>query len=203
MLPQSIEVPEITIHEKVRIDPARAAVIVVDMQNDFVHPRGKLFVPDAPKTVPSIARLIGRARARNIPVIYTQDWHMEEDPEFKIWGEHAVAGTWGAEIVEDLKPLKGDIVIKKLRYDAFYGTQLEHLLSRVVRRDVLIVVGTVANICVLHTAGSAALRWFDVVVPMDGVSALTQFDLYAALRQIDFLYRGRVVRSVDGIEFTD
>ncbi|PWV37265.1 MAG: isochorismatase, partial [Desulfurococcaceae archaeon] len=49
---------------------------------------------------------------------------------------------------------------------------------------------------------SAALRWFDIVVPIDGISALTQFDLYAALRQVDFLYKGRIVRSVDNIEFT-
>ncbi|MEM2202906.1 MAG: isochorismatase family cysteine hydrolase [Sulfolobales archaeon] len=202
MLPQSIQLPEITIHEKVSIDPARAAVIVVDMQNDFAHPRGRLFVPDAPKTIANIARLINRARIHGVPVIYTQDWHMKEDPEFRIWGEHAVAETWGAEIVEELKPIEGDIVIKKLRYDAFYGTQLEHLLSRVLRRDVLIITGTVANICVLHTAGSAALRWFDIVVPIDGISALTQFDLYAALRQVDFLYKGRIVRSVDNIEFT-
>lgn len=201
MIPQNIQIPEIMIHEKVRIEPERTAVIVVDMQNDFAHPRGKLFVPDAPKTIPNIARLIKRARAHRIPVIYTQDWHMKEDPEFKIWGEHAVAGTWGAEIVDDLKPLEGDIVIKKLRYDAFYGTQLEHILSRVIKRDTLVITGTVANICVLHTAGSAALRWFDVVVPVDGISALTQFDLYAALRQIDFLYKGKVVRSVDDIEF--
>lgn len=202
MLPQSVQIPEITIHERVRVDPTRAAVIVVDMQNDFAHPRGRLFVPEAPKTIANIARLIKRARAHNVPVIYTQDWHMKEDPEFKIWGEHAVAETWGAEIVDELKPLRDDIVIRKLRYDAFYGTQLEHLLSRVIRRDTLIITGTVANICVLHTAGSAALRWFDVVVPIDGISALTQFDLYAALRQIDFLYKGRIVRSVDDIEFT-
>jgi len=111
-----------------------------------------------------------------------------------------VAGTWGAEIVEDLKPQKGDVLIKKLRYDGFYGTSLDHLLRlKGVKR--LVVVGTVANICVLHTAGSAALRWYEVVVPMDGVSALNEGDYHFALRQIDFLYRGSVVRSVDGIDF--
>ncbi len=196
-----VQVPEIKIYESVELDPGRSAVIVVDMQNDFAHPKGKLFVPEAPKTIPNIARLIRRARQHGIPIIYTQDWHMRDDPEFRIWGEHAVGGTWGAEIVEELRPLEGDIVIRKLRYDAFYGTQLEHLLSRVLRKDTLIVTGTVANICVLHTAGSAALRWFDVVVPIDGISALTEFDLYAALRQIDFLYKGRIVRSVDSIAF--
>jgi nicotinamidase-related amidase len=199
---RTLQIPEIRILDRVVVDPSRAAVIVVDMQNDFAHPRGKLFVPEAPKTIPNILRLVDRARKHGVPVIYTQDWHMKDDPEFRIWGEHAVGGTWGAEIVDELKPREGDIVIRKLRYDAFYGTDLDHILSRVLRRETLIVTGTVANICVLHTAGSAALRWFDVVVPIDGISALTEFDLYASLRQIDFLYKGKIVRSVDGIAFS-
>jgi nicotinamidase-related amidase len=62
-------------------------------------------------------------------------------------------------------------------------------------------VGTVANICVLHAAGSAALRGFKVVVPKDGVSALTDFDLFAAFRQITFLYRGLALPSSSGILF--
>lgn len=196
-----IQIPEIRVLDRITLDAGKTALVIVDMQNDFAHPRGRLFVPDAPKTIPNIARLIKKARSHGVPIIYTQDWHMREDPEFSIWGEHAVAGTWGAEIVDDLKPSEGDIVIRKLRYDAFYGTQLEHLLSRVLKRETLVITGTVANICVLHTAGSAALRWFEVVVPIDGISALTEFDLYSSLRQIDFLYRGKIVRSVDGIEF--
>ncbi len=186
--------------EKVSLPAERSAVIVVDMQNDFVDPKGALFVPDAPKTVPAIVRLLSKAREAGVPVFYTQDWHDEEDPEFAIWGKHAVAGTWGAEIVPDLKPEKGDTLIKKLRYDGFYGTPLDHLL-RLKGAEYVVVVGTVANICVLHTAGSAALRWYKVVVPMDGVSALNEGDYHFALRQIDFLYRGSVVKSVDGIEF--
>jgi hypothetical protein len=62
-------------------------------------------------------------------------------------------------------------------------------------------VGTVANICVLHAAGSAALRGFKVVVPKDGVSALTDFDLFAAFRQITFLYRGLALPSSSGHPF--
>ncbi len=65
----------------------------------------------------------------------------------------------------------------------------------------LVVVGTVANICVLHTAGSAALRWYNVVVPEDGISALTEFDQIAALRQMDFLYKGKITTS-DGVVLT-
>lgn len=197
----NVEVPEVRIVDNVHVDSARAVVIVVDMQNDFVDHKGKLSVPTAIKTVQNIKKLINSARNHNVPIIYTQDWHMKDDPEFRIWGEHAVANTWGSEIIDELKPHDNDIIIKKLRYDAFYGTQLEHVISRVLKKDTLIIVGTVANICVLHTAGSAALRWFDIIVPTDGISALTEFDLYSTLRQIDFLYKGKIVKSVNDIIF--
>jgi len=175
--------------QPVALDPKKTAVIIVDCQNDFCHPRGSLFVPSAPATLPKLAALLDKARRAGARVIFTQDWHQEGDPEFALWGEHAKAHTWGAEIVEELRPRPQEDVIRKLRYDGFYGTSLEHLL-KLYRVEDVVVAGTVANICVLHTAGSAALRWYRVVVPIDAISALTEFDYYAALRQITFLYRG-------------
>jgi nicotinamidase-related amidase len=82
-------------------------------------------------------------------------------------------------------------VIRKIRYDGFYGTPLDHLL-RLWRVATVIVCGTVANICVHYTAASAALRWYDVIIPRDATSALDPFDLEASLRQTAFLFAGRV-----------
>lgn len=189
-----IEIPELTIESRVAVAPAATALVVVDMQNDFVDPGGSLCVAGAAATVPAIAHLRDLARAHGMLVVYTQDWHSEDDPEFAIWGRHAVGGTWGAEIVPALAPGPRDLVVHKLRYDAFYDTPLEHELRR-RGIDTLIITGTVTNICVLHTAGSAALRWFRVIVPVDAVSALTEFDQRAALRQLTFLYRGTLVQS--------
>ena len=201
MAEKQVAVPEIGVADRVSLPAGETAVIVVDMQNDFVKPQGRLFVPKALETIEPIRRLLDKARKAGVRVIYTQDTHYEGDPEFKIWGEHARYGTWGWEIVDELKPVEGrDIVVRKTRYDGFYGTPMDDLLRIYGIRN-LVVVGTVANICVLHTAGSAALRWYKVYVPMDGISALNDFDYYAALRQISFLYRGVVVRGVDGVEF--
>jgi Amidases related to nicotinamidase len=188
------------IKEDVILDPSKTAVVVVDMQNDFVKPNGKLYVPTAQATVPAIRKLLEKARDANVPIIYTQDWHFKNDPEFRIWGEHCVMNTWGAEIIDELKPMPDDILIRKRRYDAFFGTDLDYVLRHVVHADTLVIVGTVANICVLHTAGSAALNWYNVVVPIDGISALDEFDYYAALRQVTFLYKG-VLTKVDSIRF--
>lgn len=188
------EIPEVNVEPRVEIDPAATALVIVDMQNDFVDPRGRLSVAAAKATVPAIARLRDLAHARHMLVVYTQDWHDEDDPEFALWGPHAIGGTWGAEIVPELAPGPRDLMIRKLRYDPFYGTPFEHELRRRGIRS-LIVTGTVSNICVLHTAGSAALRWLHVIVPVDAISALTEFDQHAALRQIAFLYRGTITRS--------
>jgi nicotinamidase-related amidase len=64
----------------------------------------------------------------------------------------------------------------------------------------LVITGTVANICVLHAAASASLRGYHVVVPIDTVSALNPFDFQIALRQISFVYQGKLTRS-DGVQF--
>ncbi|MEJ2668085.1 MAG: cysteine hydrolase [Deinococcales bacterium] len=190
----SVELPDIPRSESVTLPAASSGLVVVDMQNDFAHPDGALFGEDARRAIPVIADLLSRARAAGVPVVYTQDWHDQHDPEFAIWGEHARADTWGARIIEELAPEPGDLRIRKLRYDAFYATPLDHLLRvRGVRQ--LAIVGTVANICVLHTAGSAALRYYDVVVPEDGIAALTPFDKHAALRQVTFLYNGRITQG--------
>ena len=77
-----VSVPKYKIFPKVFLDPRVTALIVVDMQVDFVSPKGKLFVPGAQKTIPAIRHLIAKARKARVPVIFTQDWHRVDDPDF-------------------------------------------------------------------------------------------------------------------------
>ena len=190
----SVEVPEYEIHDEVRVDPAKTALIVVDMQNDFVKEGGSLLVPDAEGTIPRIKNLLDLARGSGMKVVFTQDTHTEGDPEWEIWPEHVREGSWGWEIVDELAPREDELVIRKVRYDAFYGTHLDHYL-RVWDVDTLVICGTVANICVHYTAASAALRWFEVVIPRDTTSALDPFDLETSLRQTSFLFAGKITES--------
>jgi nicotinamidase-related amidase len=164
------------------------------MQNDFVRAGGGLFVPDAAATIPATRTLLELAREHGMRVVYSQDTHRQGDPEWRIWPEHAREGSWGWEIVDELAPGRDDIVLRKLRYDAFYGTPLDHLL-RLWGVDTLVICGTVANICVHYTAASAALRWYDVVIPRDAISALDPFDLESSLRQTAFVFAGRITTT--------
>ena len=191
---RNVEVPEYEVHDEVHLDPVKTALIVVDMQNDFVKEGGALLVPDAEATIPQIKSLLDLAREAGIKVVYSQDTHREGDPEWEIWPEHVREGSWGWQIVEELAPREDEVVIRKVRYDAFYGTHLDHFL-RIWDVDTLVICGTVANICVHYTAASAALRWYDVVIPRDATSALDPFDLEASLRQTAFLFAGRITES--------
>jgi nicotinamidase-related amidase len=198
----SVEIPEIPVQNEVILPADKTAVIVVDMQNDFVKPGGTLVVDAATETIANIAELLMRARSAGVPVAYTQDTHYEGDKEWAIWPEHCRAETWGWEIIEELSPASGELVCRKSRYDGFYDTWLDHYLSRIWQVEHLVIVGTVSSICVLHTAAAAGLRWFHVVVPADGVSALTEFDQALTLRQVSWLYTGSVVGGVADIRFS-
>lgn len=191
---RTVEIPEYEILEEVRLVPSRTALVIVDMQNDFVKEGGSLLVPDAESTIPEIRGLLDAARENGMKVVFTQDTHTDGDPEWEIWPEHAREGNWGWRIVEDLEPREDETVIRKVRYDAFYGTHLDHFL-RLWGVDTLIICGTVANICVHYTAASAALRWYEVVIPKDATSALETFDLESSLRQTAFLFNGKITTS--------
>ena len=195
---RTVEVPEYEVQSRVRVDPNRTALVVVDMQNDFVKEGGSLIVPDAEGTIPAIKKLLDLARGSGMKVVYSQDTHTGGDPEWEIWPEHAREGSWGWEIVEELTPREDELVIRKVRYDAFYGTYLDHFL-RLWKVDTLMICGTVANICVHYTAASAALRWYEVIVPRDATSALDPFDLESSLRQTAFLFAGKITES-GGVE---
>ena len=189
-----LDVPEYEVAAAVALDPARSALVVIDMQHDFVSDGGSLQGPDTAATVPVVAGLLAGARAAGAFVAFSQDTHRNGDPEWAIWPEHAREGSWGWEIVPELAPRADELVVPKPRYDAFYGTALDHELRR---RGVktLVICGTVANICVHYTAASAALRWYRVVIARDAISALEPFDLESSLRQTAFLFQGTITTA--------
>ena len=197
-----VEVPEYDVLDSLPLEAGRTVLLVVDMQKDFMHPEGALAPPDtegARETVEVVADLIQDARDASVPVWYTRDTHREGDPEWDIWGRHVEEGSWGWEFMDEIAPEDGDRVFEKSRYDGFYGTALDHHL-RVEEKEQLVICGTVANICVHYTAASAGLRYLDVVHPIEGIQALTDFDYHAALRQASWLFQARLVHA-EGLRY--
>jgi nicotinamidase/pyrazinamidase len=173
----------------------RRALVVVDMIEDFVREGGALYCgPSMREIVPVIQRELARARAADEPVVYLTDNHLPDDAEFAMFPPHAIVGTKGAQIVPELAPAAGDVVIPKRRYSGFFGTDLDITL-RERGVDTLRLVGDCTNICVLYTAADARNLGYAVEVVEDGV---TSFDAEAhrdALRELEKTLGARILRS--------
>lgn len=198
------------------ISPDDCALLIIDMQNDFVSERGyfgRRGVDMAPfqRVVPRVRTVADWAGRRRVPRIYTEqiyDSRGLDSPEklHRILPanfrnrqggprpEGACAeGSWGARIIEALAPGVEDHVIPKRRFSAFYRTELEDLLGRLERR-VLLFTGLTTEICVESTAREAFFRDYDVIVFEDCTAAWTQTAHKASLEVIDFAF-GLVVDS--------
>lgn len=159
------------------------SLLIIDMLNDFVLKEAPLRVPGAKRIVPNIKSQLKLAREKAIPVIYLCDTHQENDLEFKIWPKHAVRGTKGAQIIEELKPQKQDLIIRKSRYSGFYNTNLDKILKKLGIEE-LIITGLLTNVCVLYTAVDAYMRGYRVQILEDCIIALNKEDHKFAIRQI-------------------
>jgi ureidoacrylate peracid hydrolase len=170
------------------LDVKHTALLVIDMQNAFCHPKGTLGVSGvdvepAQAIIKPVRRLIERADAAGVPVLWTVQEHFEHDESRakKRLASHtskrarvsALAGTWDAEIVDELKDLATDpsVMITKHRFGAFHQTRLEMVL-RMLGADALLVVGATTNACVETSIREAYLRDYDVIAVTDCISGI-------------------------------
>jgi nicotinamidase-related amidase len=154
------------------------AVLVIDMQNDFVLPGAPLCVSGAKATVPAIARLLDHARANGWAVVYIIRQHNASGCDAEPFRRHlfengsgfCVKGTCGAEIVDKLQPKDGDYQVVKTRFSGFFKTELHELLQRLgIKR--LVLVGTQYPNCIRATAVDAVSLDYGTVVCTDACSA--------------------------------
>jgi nicotinamidase-related amidase len=172
------------------------ALIVVDMQNIWVHPRGARYLPMSEDIVPRIQELLRFCRSRGVPVIYLHTTKRRDLADAGIFADikpqtHDADDEWsnfegspGAEIYEPVKPAQADIVVKKFRYSGFYGTQLENLL-RALGRDTIAVTGVATNVCCDSTARDGAMRDFKVLFLSDCNASFSQEEQDATLKNFD------------------
>jgi nicotinamidase-related amidase len=170
----------------------RKALLVIDMLNDFVLEGAVLEVPAARKIIPNIKEKLEEAKEKKIPIIYICDSHTEDDKEFEIWPPHAIKGTKGAQVVEELSPKDGDYLVEKTTYSGFYNTKLSDILKKLNINE-LIVTGTMTNICVMYTASDAVLRGYKVIVPENCVAGLNEEDHQFALKQMKNVLKAEII----------
>lgn len=145
------------------------ALVVVDMLNDFMEgsPLGN---PAASAIVDPIAALAARARtAADWFVVYANDAHRADDVELGVFPPHAMAGTPGAAVIDELRPDGTDLVVEKRFYSAFTGTDLAARL-RARGTDRIVLVGQHTDCCVRHTAYDAFVLGLALTVCPDATA---------------------------------
>jgi len=168
------------------------ALIVSDMLNDFADEKGALYFESARGIVPFVKGRIEQYRKAGDMVIYLQDCHAEDDKEFEKFPKHAVAGSWGHEVLPSLAPQEGEVVIQKRRYSGFFETELGDVLKAHQIQDVELV-GVCTSICIMDTVGELANRDYNVTLSRNGVADFdTEFHEYA-LKRMDRIYGAKIL----------
>lgn len=169
-----------------RLDPARCALVIQDMQNDVVMEGGAFADSGSPQhcrdqnAIANIARLADRCRALGVPVIHV--WFIRRAdaadmtlnaPLFEgaVDANALVESTWGADPVPGLEARPGDLVVRKNRMSAWEGTALETIL-KATGRDMIIETGAWTNMSIEHTARTGADKGYVMIIPEDGCSTM-------------------------------
>ncbi|NED79846.1 cysteine hydrolase [Streptomyces sp. SID11233] len=176
---------------------SKSALIVIDMINTYEYPDADLLLPAVRKALPPMVRLLERARAAGVPVIYAND-------NFGEWRSHhgeivdnALAGPY-ADLVEPVRPDGDSLFVVKARHSIFFETPLPYLLSQMGVQQV-ILSGQVTEQCVLYSVLDAHIRHLDVIVAEDAVAAIHDDLAQAALRMMERNMDAKL-RTVEQIE---
>jgi len=200
-----------TLQKAFQLRADRSALIVVDMQNDFVRVGAPLEVPDARETIDVHLELLDWFRSRKRPVIFTRfvagphptlmwKWSPQIAPPVCCCWPGYMRGYGDIEgerdcvaVIDELAPHPGEAQIDKYGYNGFHRTRLTDLLvAHAV--DTVLVTGTVTQICVEDTARGAFHEGFQTAVVADAVSSYAP-DLQRASLQTLAMKYGRVVKA--------
>lgn len=169
------------------------SLFVIDMLKDFINKNGALYLGDqSRKIIPFVKEKIEESHQRGDLVIFVCDSHDEDDLEFKTFPKHCVAGTAGAQIIDELPVGEKDMIIKKTRFSAFFKTDMDNILKEKSINEVH-VVGVCTSICVMDTVGDLRNRDYDDVVYSKGVS---DFDIKAhqfSLERMEKTYSANII----------
>lgn len=166
------------------LDPQRTAMIVVDMENDFVAEDAPLETPGAREMVPNLVEALSACRDAGVKVIYTAHAHRRDGSDLGLFslnpviarGEALAEDTPGVDIYPAVAPQLGEHVIKKHRFSGFFGTDLDMIL-RGWRVDTVIIAGATTENCCHATARDALFRDYRVVFLSDATATFDYPDL--------------------------
>jgi len=159
----------------------KTALLIIDMQKDFCLPGAPFEVTGAMSVVPQIKKAIDACRNHGLPVVHVIRHYRADGSDVEITryrgfvesGGGCIRGTVGAEVVDELKPQKGDYIVVKQRWSAFFQTELDNLLQR-LNVDQIVVTGVQTPNCIRGTVWDANSLDYEVIVLTDGTGAKTK-----------------------------
>lgn len=164
----------------------RSALLVIDMQRYFLDSSSHAYVPASSEIIDNVRALISAYRQMSRPVVFTRHALLPDEDAGAMgrwWGDVLREGDPLSEIVEALRPLPGETVLRKSRYSAFAGTELENTL-RELGVDQISITGVMTHLCCETTARDAFLRDFDVFFLIDGTASRSEELHVAALKTL-------------------
>jgi ureidoacrylate peracid hydrolase len=162
--------------QPVSINPANAVFVAVDVENEFCKPGGARYTDVSarimPVFIPTMKALLEKVRAAKIPIIYIHSVRTLKEAQFTVFGRDKLLelGSWGAAIIDEIEPQRGDIVIDKFTHDCFFKTALDQTLERLVPDPTscqAVITGGAIHVCAYHAAMGFHLRNYWTVVVMD------------------------------------
>jgi len=168
-----------------QINPGSTAVIVIDMQNDFIAPGAPLETPMGMELMPRLQKLLGHARQTGMKVIFTAHAHRRNGCDMGLFGEiyppiqnqvGLVDETAGVDIYPEVAPQGDEVVIKKHRYSAFFGTDLDIIL-RTRKIDTVVITGVTTENCCHATARDAMFHGYKVAFISDATGTYNYPDM--------------------------
>ena len=182
--------------------PHPGALLIIDMQSDFMIPQTRLFVPRARQIIPAINTLTSASRSASVPVVWIIQQHRRQLVDFGRETDqspvHCVEGTPGAELDAGLAVSREDFTVIKRRYSGFYCTDLD-LLLRSLSCDTLFLTGIATDGCVQATAMDAHARDYHLRVVRDATAAFTDAGRDAALDSMAAMQPGVVIDSLEAV----
>lgn len=161
-------------------------LLVVDMQGYFLDEESHAFIPSSKTILPNVENLIKVYREAHLPLIYTRHAYLEnEDPGImaRWWGDIISNEDPQSEIVTEILPLENDIVLRKTRYSAFIGTELEDILTIKMAKSI-VICGVMTHLCCETTAREAFMKDFEVYFVMDATATQTEDLHLSSLRTL-------------------
>ena len=167
-------------------EPEVAALLVIDMQKFFLSPESHAFLPAARAMIPNVNEMSRAFRESGRPAIFTRHAYLkDEDP--------GIMGEWWADAIRDENPVseidpalelqQGDVLLRKTRYNAFFGTELDEVLIRNQVKKI-VITGVMTHLCCETTAREAFTRDYEVFFVVDGTATADEEFHISSIRNL-------------------